>query len=156
MKFSDVGHDEFTNKRYVPEIRVVPYDHADLDAVGHTLTIDVPAGVYMLWVGHHISEAFDGGVPSCDIGDGSDADAWVDTTDISETTLNDWAMSLGKANALSGGKYFATAGKVVVTHAAGLTAGKGEVHLCFYAVAPSWRESMPPAWSEPHPANWGM
>ena len=73
-----------------------------------------------------ITTALDGG-GTLDIGDGSDADAYVDNTDITEATINDVAQSVGSANAKAQGEYLVAARSITVTVGGAPTVGAATV-----------------------------
>lgn len=151
MRFSDVGEHEFSNIRFAPEIQVVEYDHADLDVSAHTLKVPIPAGMIVLSVGHEVTEAFAGGTPALTIGDGDDADGYAKATAFTLGTVGNFVNSQGVGDTAgttdtiftlrpyATGKKYNTAGYILLTHAAGLTAGKGKVHIMGYSTLGNWR-----------------
>lgn len=88
--------------------------------------IDVPAGTLVESVEVIVRTAFAGGTPSIDVGDGDDADGWVDTTDITETTKGAYRGDGGDA-AYWLGKYYESADTIDAVISSGLTAGNAIV-----------------------------
>jgi len=138
MRFSQYGENEFTNVRLVREIQVVEYDHADLDVSAYTLKIPVQAGTIVLGVGHEVVEAFAGGTPDVLVGDGDDPDGYIKTGDIVFGTVGDFKWSAADAAFVLGKKY-STAGYILVTATASLTAGKGRVFIESINTTGNWR-----------------
>lgn len=145
------GSHEFANLVAELNVRVAHYDHAD--AVSNKVTIPVEAGAFVLAVAHLVEEAFAGGTPSVKIGDGTDDDGFLALAATPLDAINKFASSLGAGgmsavttadtwtpNPFSAGKYYATAGAVVVTLSGSLTAGKGSVHILSYQTKGNWRK----------------
>jgi hypothetical protein len=94
--------------------------------------IEIPAGAFIppKGVSIYIPEVFAGGTPSIDVGDSTDPDGWIDTTEITETTIGTYS---GVAAALAeNGKYYATADQIEVVVATGLTGGTAYVIAQYY------------------------
>lgn len=90
--------------------------------------IQVPANTLVTQVLIYIHTLLDGGTPSIDVGDGTNDDGWIDTTDITETTVGIYGgVSAGAVFAIAGGKFYATADTIDAVIATGLTAGKAYV-----------------------------
>lgn len=91
--------------------------------------IDIPAGTLIPphAVMIQIIDAFEGGTPSIDIGDGDDDDGWIDTTAITEGTEGPYA-DVDAALAVTG-KYYSSAGKIKAKLAASATAGEAYVFV---------------------------
>lgn len=91
--------------------------------------IDLPAGTFIppfgvcVWV----KTAWAGGTPSIDVGD-SDTDGWVDTTNVTETTVGMYGGTASAATYNDQGKIYTTADTLDVTLAASSTAGVGYVY----------------------------
>ena len=101
---------------------------------GTTVTsIEVPAGSYIppYGVGIFIAEVFAGGTPLLDVGD-TDVDGWVDQTEITATTLGDYA-GVAAAYAIAGKNYL-TADTIDVVVSASLTGGTAYVFAMIYNV----------------------
>jgi hypothetical protein len=94
--------------------------------------IEIPAGVFVppYGVSIYIPEVFAGGTPSLDVGDSGNPDGWIDTTEITETTIG---MYSGVAAALAvTGKYYAASDFIQVVVSASLTGGTAYVIARFY------------------------
>lgn len=90
--------------------------------------LQIPAKTLVLEVLCIVTEAFAGGTPSLDVGDGDDVDGWVDTTDITETTIGSYRGDETSTGAYSqSGKYYATADTIDVVVSASLTDGTAYV-----------------------------
>ncbi len=112
-------------KRVAPVYaRAVEYNFDDLDA-NHLLRIPVPQNTAVLGVAHEVLAAFAGGTPTINIGDGTTANKFVATADAVPDTAGTFALKLGGVNC----KKFNSAGAIVITGSAGLTAGKGKVTI---------------------------
>lgn len=89
--------------------------------------IEVPAGSYVSRVGVLITTLLDGGTPSIDVGDGDDADGWVDTTQITETATG-FYTGARKSTELNGTATISNGQtSVVVTHGLGVTPGANDI-----------------------------
>ncbi len=71
-----------------------------------------------------IVTAFSGGTPSIDVGDGTNTDGWIDTTEITEGTEG---VYTGYAELAITGKIYTAADTIDVVVSTGLTAGKAYV-----------------------------
>jgi hypothetical protein len=94
--------------------------------------IEIPAGAFIppYGVSIYIPEVFAGGTPSIDVGDSGDPDGWIDTTEITETTIG---MYSGIASDLAvTGKYYATADQIEAVVAIGLTGGTAYIIARYY------------------------
>ena len=90
--------------------------------------IDVPAKTLVVEVVCVVTEAFAGGTPLLDVGDGTDTDGWVDQGDITATTIGSYRGDETTTAAFSGsGKYYATADTIDVVVSASLTNGTAYV-----------------------------
>lgn len=96
------------------------FDHADSTAV----VLDIPADTFVIAVYLVITEAFDGSA-SIDVGDTSNADVWIDTTDVTETTIGIYQGDGGDATYYSGHLY-QTAAQLKIT----FSASEGTVGEC--------------------------
>jgi len=108
--------------------RIVVSDDITNSDTGTTVAvIDVPAKTWIppYGVSIYVETAFAGGTPSIDIGDGSDTDGWIDTTDITETTIGTYS-STAAAYAVTG-KYYSAADTIDAVVSASLTAGSARV-----------------------------
>jgi hypothetical protein len=85
-------------------------------------TLIPPFGVVIV-----VTTLLDGGTPSIDIGDGTDADGWIDTLDITETTAGTYAGTETNSALATTGKYYAAADTIDAVVATGLTAGAAYV-----------------------------
>lgn len=93
---------------------------------------EIPAGTFIPPYGVvvDVRTLLDGGTPSIDIGDADDADIWVDTTNITETTVGCYAgTAAAGATQAPTGRYYATANSIKCVLATGLTAGVFYVHV---------------------------
>lgn len=125
-------------KAILPEVLKLEYAY---NSTGSALELDIPASAdepVLLWdVAHIVRTAFAGGTPSIDVGDGSDADAYVDTLSITETSAGNIAYARDNANseAKAKGEYLTANRKITVTLSASLTAGAGTVLAFIYRTA---------------------
>jgi hypothetical protein len=101
------------------------YDYGVADLVSDKYTIPVPAGSLILGVTHVVTQVWNGTTPVVDVGDGTDADAFIAAA--STATLNAVASSLAGAAANAGGYYFPASGKIVLTHTTAATTGASKV-----------------------------
>ena len=94
--------------------------------------IEIPAGAFIppYGVSVYIPEVFAGGTPSLDVGDSATADGWIDTTEITETTIGTYS-GVAAAYALNG-KFYASADQIEVVVAVGLTGGTGYIVVRYY------------------------
>lgn len=115
-----------TNRRIV-----VSRAFTQADTNGTRLALEVPAGTFIPARGVHVyvAEAFAGGSPSLDVGDGDNTDGWVDTTEITETTPG---MYNGAAEYALTGKLYTAADTIDVVISASLTNGTA------YVLAEMW------------------
>lgn len=94
--------------------------------------IEIPAGSFIppYGVSIYVAEAFAGGTPSLDVGDGATTDGWVDTTEITEATPG---MYSGVAAAYAiAGKYYSAKDTIDVVVSASLTDGTAYVIVRYY------------------------
>ncbi len=94
--------------------------------------VEIPAGAFIppYGVSIYIPEVFAGGTPSIDVGDDTDADGWIDTTEITETSIGTYS---GVAAALAiNGKYYAAANFIQAVVAIGLTGGTAYIIVRYY------------------------
>ena len=85
--------------------------------------LEIPAGTWIppYGVTIYVAEVFAGGTPSIDVGDDTDGDGWVDTTEITETTIGCYS---GIASGLAiTGFYYIAADHINAVIATGLTGG---------------------------------
>lgn len=139
----DVGRDEFKVTGLVPYFRKIEIKYDQLAASTYDFDIPIQARTLILGVAARIDTAFAGGTPTLDIGDGSNADCFIDSTnsDIDPTSAGAVANSqVIAANAFAKGLYYASAGVVKVTGAADLTDGKVTVLIQELQTADGWRD----------------
>lgn len=107
-------------------VRSKKFTYADTGTTKAVL--DIPAGTFIPPFGVivYVKTAWAGGTPSIDVGD-SDADGWVDTTNVTETTIGCYAGTIAAATLNTGGKIYTSADTIDVTLAASSTAGEGYV-----------------------------
>lgn len=89
--------------------------------------LQVPANTLVTKVLVYIHTILDGGTPSIDVGDGTNDDGFVDSTDITETTVGMYGGRAAAAVWADSGKFYATADTIDAVIATGLTAGKAYV-----------------------------
>ena len=92
--------------------------------------LEVPAKTYVAEVLLLITEAFDGGTPSIDLGDGDDTDGWIDSGAITASTTGTYRgdETAGLIGAYQhGGKYYATTDTIDAVVSASLTDGTAYV-----------------------------
>ncbi len=94
--------------------------------------IEIPAGAFIppYGVSVYIPEVLAGGTPSLDVGDSDDPDGWVDTTEITETSLGTYA-GVAAAFAITG-KFYASADQIEVVVATGLTGGTAYIIMRYF------------------------
>lgn len=103
---------------------------ADTNTTAEVLTIPAGSWVPPYGVSLEIVEAFAGGTPSIDIGDGSDPDGWVDTTEVTEGTLGTYTgIASGYATT---GKYYASTDTIDAVVATGLTNGTAYLYVRYW------------------------
>lgn len=97
--------------------------------------LEVPAGTWIppYGVTIYVAEAFAGGTPSLDVGDGATTDGWVDTTEVTETTPGCYS-GVAAAYAIAG-KYYASADTIDVVVSGSLTDGTAYVMAQTYNFA---------------------
>lgn len=135
------GH-EFANLVYLPFIKKVVIDEADLSAA-NTYDVPIRAGTFVLSVGALITEAFVvGGGATATVGDGAQADGYLDAADFDAVTLGHFAHSLGGDETLAAGKYYSAAGVVRLTLNGNPSAGACELHILMYELAAPARASL--------------
>src|SRR5512137_1898333 len=112
------------NKLYEP--LVVVSDPITEANTGTTVqAIDVPAKTLVTEVVFLVTEAFTGGTPSIDVGDGDDADGCVDTLDVTEGTIGSYRGGATNSPLSITGKYYPSADTIDVVLSAALTNGTG-------------------------------
>lgn len=94
--------------------------------------IEIPAGAFIPpnGVSIYIPEVFAGGTPSIDVGDGATADGWIDTTEITETSIGTYS-GVAATYALNG-KFYASADFIQAVVAVGLTGGTAYIIVRYY------------------------
>jgi hypothetical protein len=102
---------------------IVPADAGTTKALG-----EIQAGwlVRDVWV--IVQTALGGGTPSITVGDATDADGWLGTADITETTPGVYKGTAANGAAyVPTGKYYATRANLTAAVSAGLTSGRALV-----------------------------
>lgn len=90
--------------------------------------LEIPANTFVTDVICIVTEAFTGGTPSLDIGDGADPDGWIDTVDITEAgTTGAYKGSAYASEYAPSGKYYAAADTIDAVISASLTNGTAYV-----------------------------
>jgi hypothetical protein len=97
------------------------------DANTTKVCLDIPAKTLVTEVLCIVTTVLAGGTPSIDVGDGDDADSWVDTLDITETTAGAYRGSATNSPYSITGKYYPTGGQIKAVVATGLTSGSAVV-----------------------------
>lgn len=113
-------------KLYEP-LWVVSDAITEADTATTKQVIDVPAKTFVSKVVLVVTEAFAGGTPSLDVGDGADADGWIDTDDITEGTIGAYVGDETTTGAYYLGKYYPAADTIDVVVSASLTDGTAYV-----------------------------
>jgi hypothetical protein len=126
-----VTHQESDGLANALYARKFAYAWDDLDAADDYY-IPIDAGTTVLFVTHRVTTAFNGGTPSCTVGDSNAVDTFLASADITETSLNNMASSL-TATMPVGPKYYASADYIRICHAASLSAGAGELVVYYGA-----------------------
>lgn len=107
---------------------------ADTNTTAEVLTIPAGSWVPPYGVSLQIVEAFAGGTPSIDVGDGDNDDGWIDTTDVTEGTLGTYTGDGGHAVYAVTGKYYATTDTIDAVVATGLTNGTAYLVVRYWDV----------------------
>jgi hypothetical protein len=139
MRYSALGMTEFENIRVVPEMKVVEFDHTDLDAK-FEYRIPIEAGTFVLGVGTYVKEALAGGAATMTVGDSVGADDWATDALCIPDSLDKFFFSQGSTVDNKNGKYYATADSILVTCVTGLTAGKIKILVLMFRLDGNWRQ----------------
>ena len=102
----------------------------EADTNATTNVIEIPSGVFVEKVWLIVTEAFAGGTPSIDVGETGNDDAWVDTTDVTETSIGVYHGSSADAvrvAATTQGAYYATGTFLTAKLSASLSDGTAYV-----------------------------
>lgn len=116
--------------RLYESLTVVSRAITEADTGTTVQAIDVPAKTLIpaYGVGVVVTEAFAGGTPLLDVGDGADADGFVDQGDITATTIGAYyGDETTTAAYASIGRYYPTADTIDVVVSASLTNGTAYV-----------------------------
>lgn len=105
----------------------------EADTNATVVLIDIPAKTFVARVMLLVTEAFAGGTPSIDVGDSADGDIWIDTTDVTETTIGVYVGDGGDA-AYFAGRYYPTASQITATLSASLSDGTAYVVAQFLSL----------------------
>lgn len=133
------GNSEFSYPVLPLVAKIVEYDFEDLNA-SHQLHIPIDPETIVFAVEHIIVTQFAGGTPNLDIGDGDAANGYandVNPAAAAGTLYNSSAATV----TFTAGKYYGSAGDLILTHATGLTAGAARVVILMLPLAKSWREA---------------
>jgi hypothetical protein len=131
----NIGRTEIDGRAFLDYAKryVINFDQL---ASGGVYRIPVEAGKHVLGVRIRIAKAFTGGT-GIQVGDGATVNSFMQTGNVTVTTLNAVADSrmLATTGTLNtnamGGKYFASTGFVIITIAGTLTAGQLVVEILF-------------------------
>jgi hypothetical protein len=107
----------------------------EADANTTVIAVEVPAKHFIPPKGVTVCvvEVFAGGTPSLDVGDADDDDGWVDSTEVTETTVGSYSgLAAGTAHMSDTGKYYPTGGQIKVVVATGATGGTAYVIVTMY------------------------
>ena len=134
-----VTQDEFESLSFQSFWLRLDYDYEDIPA-GLTKTFVVPLNHVILGVAHLVVSGFSGSALTLDIGDGSNDDGYVDNTNLTLGTAEDFYYGGGGANALAQGTFDLDAAQsVVLTFNEAPTAGEGSVLIHCLGLGTSWR-----------------
>lgn len=97
------------------------------DANTTKVCLDIASKTFVAEVIAIVTTVLAGGTPSIDVGDADDADGWVDTLDITETTAGSYRGSATNSPFSITGKYYPTGGQIKAVVATGLTSGSAVV-----------------------------
>lgn len=89
--------------------------------------IEVPANTWVDHVGVLVTTLLGGGTPSIDVGDGDDADGWVDTLHITETATGYYTGKRKTVEANGTATIANGQTAIVVTHSLGTTPGANDI-----------------------------
>lgn len=102
------------------------------DLVANVVRIPIEKGKTVIGVRIQVLTAFAGGTPTVKVGDAASDLGFFTTTDVDITALNAFGNSVGlSTNVYAKGKFFASTGAILLTFAAGATAGKLAVGVIF-------------------------
>lgn len=132
------GH-EFENLVFQDYYVEKLFDYADLAGAGNTVAFPLQKGVMVLGVALLTTTAFTGTAPVVEVGDASDPNGFLATTDVDITTVNTFARSEGSANAYAQGMYYPDGGSIIVDANEAPTAGAGRLYLHLLKVDRNWR-----------------
>lgn len=133
-----VGANEFSFVGYPMQVMKQHYAHSDLDA-SFNFFVPIEAGVAVIGVAHHVTEAFSGGTPTIDLGDSGATNSWLTATNLTEGSLNNFVHSIGNTSTNAAGKFFAAADYIKVTGSTELTAGEADIYVFYINPATNWR-----------------
>lgn len=96
--------------------------------------VEIPAKSFVppYGISIRISEAFAGGSPSIDIGDGDAATGWIASADITEGTTGIYTGQAGNSATAKNGKYYASADTIDAVVSASLTNGTAYLLVTYY------------------------
>lgn len=96
--------------------------------------VEIPAGSFVppFGVSLYVAEAWAGGTPSLDVGDGDNDDGWIDTTDVTEGTLGFYAGDGGHAAYSTTGKVYTAKDTIDVVVSASATNGTAYVVVRYW------------------------
>ncbi len=120
---SEIGSSDLEHLVADVSMRTVEYSRSDM--VGNVLNVPILPGTIVLGVGHEVKTAFSGGAtPTVTIGDGTTADKFATSAEVTPGTVNTFAMKMVP-------KKYTAAGKIVVTAHADVTAGAGKLFIVY-------------------------
>lgn len=132
------GPNEFSFVGYPIQVSKTHYAHSDLDA-SFNFFVPIEAGIAVIGVAHRVTEAFAGGTPLLNIGDSAATDSWLNQTNLTEGSANNFVVSLGTTSANAAGKFYAAANYIKVTGSTELTAGEGDIYIFYVDARTNWR-----------------
>lgn len=132
------GH-EFENLVFQDYYVEKLFDYTDLASGAFTKAFPLEEGVIVLGCALLTTAAFTGTAPVVEVGDASDANGFLATTDVDITTVNTFATSEGSANAYAQGKYYPSGGSIIVDANEAPTAGAGKLLIHLLKLDRNWR-----------------
>lgn len=133
------GH-EFENLVFQDYYIEKLFDYTDLANDPFAVSFPLEAGIRVLGVSMQIDAAFTGTAPVLQVGDGSDPNGYLDTTDVDATSANAFGSSEGiDANAYSLGMYYPSSAAIIVDCNEAPTAGSGRIFIHVLKNDRNWR-----------------
>lgn len=134
-----VGH-EFENLVFQDYYIEKLFTYEDMAAGTFSVSFPLEAGVRVLGVSMQIDVAFTGTAPVLQVGDSSDPNGYLDTTDVDATSQYAFGSSEGiDTNAYSLGRYYNASAAIIVDCNEAATAGAGRIFIHVLKNDRNWR-----------------